>query len=55
MGFVHGVLNTDNMAVSGDTIDYGPFGFMGLYDPDYVNTAAAGSAKSMTHGQSAQP
>lgn len=42
VGFVHGVLNTDNMAVSGDTIDYGPFGFMDLYDPDYVpNTSDA--------------
>jgi len=43
-GFVHGVLNTDNLAVSGDTIDYGPFGFMDVYDPDYVpnNSDAAG-------------
>jgi uncharacterized protein YdiU (UPF0061 family) len=44
VGFVHGVLNTDNLAVSGDTLDYGPFGFMDVYDPDYVpnNSDAAG-------------
>ncbi len=28
LGFVHGVLNTDNMSVAGVTLDYGPFGFM---------------------------
>ncbi|EOD40392.1 hypothetical protein EMIHUDRAFT_454271 [Emiliania huxleyi CCMP1516] len=35
VGFVHGVLNTDNMAITGDTIDYGPFGFVDQFDPDY--------------------
>ncbi|XP_022204993.2 protein adenylyltransferase SelO isoform X1 [Nilaparvata lugens] len=35
IGFVHGVLNTDNMSVLGITIDYGPFGFMEEYDPLY--------------------
>ena len=40
VGFVHGVLNTDNMAISGDTIDYGPFGFVNAYDPDYSPNAA---------------
>ena len=34
-GFTHGVINTDNMTVSGDTIDYGPFGFMETYDPEF--------------------
>ena len=33
VGFVHGVLNTDNLAVSGETIDYGPCAFMDAYDP----------------------
>ncbi len=33
VGFVHGVMNTDNMAVSGETIDYGPCAFMDAYDP----------------------
>ncbi len=36
VGFVHGVLNTDNMSVLGLTIDYGPYGFLDRYDPDYV-------------------
>ncbi|MCA9175508.1 MAG: YdiU family protein [Planctomycetales bacterium] len=35
-GFVHGVMNTDNMAVSGETIDYGPCAFMEAYDPSAV-------------------
>lgn len=33
VGFVHGVMNTDNMAISGETIDYGPCAFMDAYDP----------------------
>jgi uncharacterized protein YdiU (UPF0061 family) len=36
VGFVHGVMNTDNMAVSGETIDYGPCAFMNAYDPGTV-------------------
>lgn len=35
-GFVHGVMNTDNMAISGETIDYGPCAFMDAYDPGLV-------------------
>lgn len=35
-GFVHGVMNTDNMTVSGETIDYGPCAFMDFYDPNIV-------------------
>ena len=33
VGFIHGVMNTDNMAISGETIDYGPCAFMDEYDP----------------------
>lgn len=33
VGFIHGVMNTDNMAISGETIDYGPCAFMDAYDP----------------------
>ena len=33
VGFIHGVMNTDNMALSGETIDYGPCAFMDRYDP----------------------
>jgi serine/tyrosine/threonine adenylyltransferase len=36
VGFVHGVMNTDNMALSGETIDYGPCAFMDVYDPATV-------------------
>jgi serine/tyrosine/threonine adenylyltransferase len=35
-GFIHGVMNTDNMAISGETIDYGPCAFMETYGPDTV-------------------
>jgi serine/tyrosine/threonine adenylyltransferase len=36
IGFVHGVMNSDNMTISGETIDYGPCAFMEAYDPDTV-------------------
>ena len=36
VGFIHGVMNTDNSSVSGETIDYGPCAFMDAYDPDTV-------------------
>jgi len=36
VGFIHGVMNTDNMLVSGETIDYGPCAFMDVYDPKTV-------------------
>ncbi len=36
VGFVHGVMNTDNMAISGETIDYGPCAFIDAYDPATV-------------------
>lgn len=36
VGFIHGVMNTDNMSISGETIDYGPCAFMDVYDPTTV-------------------
>ena len=36
VGFIHGVMNTDNMSISGETIDYGPCAFMDTYDPKTV-------------------
>ncbi len=36
IGFIHGVMNTDNMTISGETIDYGPCAFMDRYDPETV-------------------
>ncbi len=36
VGFIHGVINTDNVSISGETIDYGPCAFMNIYHPDTV-------------------
>ena len=36
VGFAHGVMNTDNMSILGETIDYGPFGFIDSYDPKFI-------------------
>ena len=43
VGFVHGVMNTDNMSVMGLTIDYGPYGFMEYFDEQFVPTAQDGT------------
>ena len=46
VGFVHGVMNTDNMSVLGETIDYGPYGWLENYDPDWTpNTTDAGGKR----------
>ena len=46
VGFVHGVLNTDNMSILGLTIDYGPYGWIDDYDPDWTpNTTDAGGKR----------
>ena len=45
VGFVHGVLNTDNVAVSGETIDYGPCAFMNAYDPATVFSSIDGGGR----------
>lgn len=46
VGFVHGVMNTDNMSVLGLTIDYGPYGWIDDYDPDWTpNTTDAGQRR----------
>ncbi len=56
IGFVHGVMNTDNMAISGETIDYGPCAFMDAYDPatvfssiDYHGRYAYGNQPHIAH------
>ena len=36
VGFAHGVMNTDNMSIIGDTFDYGPYGFLDDYDPGFI-------------------
>ena len=46
VGFVHGVMNTDNMSVLGLTIDYGPYGWLDNYDPGWTpNTTDAGGRR----------
>jgi uncharacterized protein YdiU (UPF0061 family) len=45
VGFCHGVLNTDNMSIVGLTLDYGPFGFMESYDPDFICNGSGKEAR----------
>jgi uncharacterized protein YdiU (UPF0061 family) len=46
VGFVHGVMNTDNMSILGLTIDYGPYGWLDNYDPSWTpNTTDAGGRR----------
>lgn len=46
VGFVHGVMNTDNMSVLGLTIDYGPYGFIDDFDPNFTpNTTDSGQGR----------
>ena len=43
VGFCHGVMNTDNMSILGETLDYGPYGFLDGYNPDHIcNTTDSG-------------
>lgn len=54
VGFVHGVMNTDNMSILGLTIDYGPYGWLEDYDPDWTpNTTDAGQKRYRYGNQSA--
>ncbi|KAF3978127.1 MAG: YdiU family protein [Methylococcales symbiont of Iophon sp. n. MRB-2018] len=54
VGFVHGVMNTDNMSILGLTIDYGPYGWLDNYDPDWTpNTTDAGERR-YRYGQQPQ-
>lgn len=56
VGFIHGVMNTDNMTISGETIDYGPCAFMDEYDPrtvfssiDHEGRYAYGNQPAIAH------
>jgi uncharacterized protein YdiU (UPF0061 family) len=54
VGFVHGVMNTDNMSMLGLTIDYGPYGWLEDYDPNWTpNTTDAGTRR-YRYGQQPQ-
>jgi len=51
VGFVHGVMNTDNMSILGLTLDYGPYGFMDEYDPDWTPNTTDREMKRYSFGQ----
>jgi uncharacterized protein YdiU (UPF0061 family) len=54
VGFVHGVLNTDNMSVLGLTIDYGPYGWLEGYDPDWTPNTTDAAGRRYRYGQQPQ-
>ena len=51
VGFVHGVMNTDNMSILGLTIDYGPYGWIDNYDPDWTPNTTDAKRKRYRFGQ----
>ena len=51
IGFVHGVLNTDNMSVLGLSIDYGPFGFVEDYDPAFTPNTTDAQGRRYAYGR----
>lgn len=50
VGFVHGVMNTDNMSILGLTIDYGPYGWLEGYDPDWTPNTTDSKGKRYRYG-----
>ena len=54
VGFVHGVMNTDNMSIHGLTIDYGPYGWLEDYDPDWTPNTTDGRTKRYRFGHQAR-
>jgi uncharacterized protein YdiU (UPF0061 family) len=53
VGFVHGVMNTDNMSILGLTIDYGPYGFLDAYDPAWTPNTTDLPGRRYCYGQQA--
>ena len=51
VGFVHGVMNTDNMSILGLTIDYGPYGWLEDFDPDWTPNTTDASTRRYRYGQ----
>ena len=51
VGFVHGVMNTDNMSIIGLTIDYGPYGWLEDYDPDWTPNTTDAAGRRYAFGQ----
>jgi len=54
VGFVHGVMNTDNMSILGLTIDYGPYGWVDDYDPDWTPNTTDAQRRRYRFGQQPQ-
>lgn len=54
VGFVHGVLNTDNMSVLGETIDYGPYGWLDDFDPDWTPNTTDAAGRRYRYGYQPQ-
>jgi len=54
VGFVHGVMNTDNMSIHGLTIDYGPYGWLEGFDPTWTPNTTDASTKRYRYGQQAE-
>ena len=54
VGFVHGVMNTDNMSILGLTIDYGPYGWLENYDPDWTPNTTDAQHRRYRYGQQPQ-
>lgn len=54
VGFVHGVMNTDNMSILGLTIDYGPYGWLENYDPNWTPNTTDAEGKRYRFGHQAQ-
>jgi uncharacterized protein YdiU (UPF0061 family) len=54
VGFVHGVMNTDNMSILGLTIDYGPYGWIDDYDPDWTPNTTDAQGRRYRFGQQPQ-
>lgn len=54
VGFVHGVMNTDNMSIAGLTIDYGPYGWMEDFDPSWTPNTTDASGRRYSFGQQPQ-
>jgi uncharacterized protein YdiU (UPF0061 family) len=51
VGFVHGVMNTDNMSILGITIDYGPYGWLEPYEPDWTPNTTDFGSRRYAYGQ----
>ena len=51
VGFVHGVMNTDNMSITGLTIDYGPYGWIESYDPNWTPNTTDAATRRYRFGQ----